>query len=316
MHVFFTFLTLLTAALAAQFSTVYEFSNGTWLENIALMRNGSLLATVIGRADVHIINPLAIPTTSSLVTSFPQHNSVLGISELEHDKFAVAVGNTTPANSPVEGSFAIFIIDFANCAGGKGKVDVEKVVDLKNVSMVNGITKLNAHTLLLADSWAGNVVKLDLRSKKYSVALEDASLKSDFTNPTLPLGVNGLRFQKESGYLYYTNTVQSLLGRVKLDTRTAKPMSRYEVIVKGEAISQPDDFAVARDGSVYLARPIGDTVQHVKLNGKVEVLGKGGLASGATSVIMEKDGKTLFVSESGLEGGVPAHGGRVVKIEL
>jgi hypothetical protein len=314
-----------TAVQAVKLSTIFQYPNGTWLENIAPMHNGSLLVTVIGRAEVHMIDPTLTPATSSLLHTFNGHNAVLGITELERNRFAVAVGNVTASNTPIAGTWSVYTLDFnpsscSNSGDAKKKTEAgirtEKITDLEHVSMINGITTLNAHTVFLADSWKGNIVSLNLRTGNYSVVLEHPTLKPDFSNTVLPLGVNGIRWNKD--WLYYTNTVQNLLGRVKVSRQTGKVKGEWEVVKQGGDISQPDDFAVAKDGSVYLARPLGDTVQHVGLNGSVEEVARGGLASGATSVVFAKGQgeKVLYLSESGLEGGVARNGGRVVRVEL
>jgi hypothetical protein len=300
-------LSLVTSALATTLHTIQQFPNGTWLENLALMPNGSLLVTVIGRPEVHVIHPNVSPATSHLVASIPSANAVLGITALSPLAYAVAAGNVTATNSPIIGSFSIWTIDLSCSPPG-----VAKVVDLHNVSMVNGLTTLNHRTLLLADSWAGNVVKLDIQTKRYAPVLEHPTLKPDFTSPTLQIGVNGVRRFKS--YVYYTNTVRNILGRVKVDLETGVPTGPFTTIAHGDAISQPDDFAVEKDGSVLLARPLGDTLQRVHLDGRVEELARGGVASGATSVVV-REGR-VWLSESGLENGVATGGGRVVSGEL
>jgi hypothetical protein len=298
---------LSTTALAANLTTLHQFPTGTWLENLALMPNSSLLVTLVDHPEVHIVHPAG---TSNLAASFPSASSVLGISALNDTYFAVAVGNVTPTNAPVEGSFGIWTLGF-DCEGG---LDVAKVVDLTDMSMINGITTLNPSTVLLADPWKGNVVSLDVWTGDYRVVIDDVAMKPDFNNTVLPLGVNGVRVHEK--YLYFSNTVLNLVGRVEIDPDTAEAVGEVEFIAQGEEISQPDDFAVGAKGEVFLARPLADTVQRIGLDGKVEVLVKGGLGSGATSVVFGEDKKMLFLSESGLEGGVPKYGGRVVKIEL
>jgi sugar lactone lactonase YvrE len=311
MHLLLPLTTLFASSLAASLSTIYQYPPGTWLENIARMPNNSLLVSSIGSADVHIIDPKVTPATSSLVTSFPGANSVLGITELRPNIFAVAVGNLTLAtNTPIEGTFSIWTLDFT-CHPMK----INKNLDIPNVGLANGITTLTPTAILVADCWKGNIVRVDLSRRSYGVVLEDTTLRSDFTtNASLPAGVNGLKIHRN--YLYYTNTVQNLLGRVRINTSTGTSLGRFETIAQGREISQPDDFAVKNDGSVVLARPLADQVMHVSLDGRVETLVKRGLGSGATGVIFGKSEKTLYLSESGLAGGVSVGGGRVVRVEL
>jgi hypothetical protein len=71
--------------------TVYEFPNETWVENIAVRRNGNLLVTLIGVPEVWEID--AFTSQAELIQSFPDANTVSGISKVEDDVFAVAVGN-------------------------------------------------------------------------------------------------------------------------------------------------------------------------------------------------------------------------------
>src|SRR5688500_850335 len=103
------FFLLPTLAVAAKVSTITQFPNGTWVENLAQMGNGSILVTIIGKPEVHIVHPKT--GTQDLVFAFPAANSVLGITELNCDIFAVAVGSLKPTNEPIEGSFAIWTID-------------------------------------------------------------------------------------------------------------------------------------------------------------------------------------------------------------
>jgi hypothetical protein len=300
----FSLLAASTAALTT--SPVYHFPNGTWLENLAPTRNGSLLVTFIGKPEVYIVHPntSTAPASTSLLHTFPNANSVLGITEVKKDVFAVAVGSVTPANAPVEGSFSIWTISLAR----HGAAEVEKISDLKNTSMVNGIAfHAPSHTLFLADSWAGNIASLNLHTKKISIGLAHPVLASNFSLP-LPLGVNGLRVH--NSYLYFSTTSLNLLGRTKI-TRDGALSSAVQVFAQGAKISQPDDFAVLADGSVLLARPLGDTVQAVGLDGNVRGEVK---VDGATSVVVGKRGE-VYVSTSGLSGGAPSgKGGEVVRL--
>lgn len=305
--------TLLALTSASTISTIFHFPNGTWLENIATTHNSSLLVSLFGISELRLVHPSTRTSnaTSSLVANFPNANAVLGITALTstNDVFAVAVGSTTPPNNPVPGSFSIWKVDIG-CETG---VEVSKIADLPEVYMVNGIAMVNHELLFLADSSSGNIVALNLSIGTYKVALTGPNLAAN-NSAALPFGVNGIRFH--SPYLYFSNTVQGVLGRVKVDGKTGVAVGAYEVFAKGDVISQPDDFAVLQDGSVVLARPLGDTMQHIGLDRRVELLGK---VNGATSAVVgkKKRGKeVVYVSTSGLVGGVAREGGRVVKVEF
>lgn len=293
--------------------TVYQFPNPTWLENIAAMRNGSLLVSVIGQGNVQIVNPLVTPATAALVVKLPLANAVLGITELDDNIFAVAAGNVTPANAPVIGSFSIWSIDLSN---KHRSAKVSKIADTPNVSMINGLEKLDKHTLLLADSWTGNIAYLDTRTKQTGVWFKHASTASNFSAPGLPLGVNGIKVHGD--YVYYTNTVQSSLNYVRVDRSTGKALGQVKTIAQGEAIAVPDDFAFLRDGSIVLGRPMGNEVVRVGKDGSVQVLAK---AEGVTAVALgrtKKDEDVVYLSSMGgfnADGSVK-DGGRVIAVEI
>jgi sugar lactone lactonase YvrE len=310
---------LLASGLAAKVHIVYQFPLGTWLENTAATRNGSLLVSTIGAAEVHIVHPSTTPPSSSVLATFPDANAVLGMAEIHQDVFAVAVGTMTPENVPIAKSFSIWSIDLS-CKDEKEKV--KKIADIHDVSMVNGMAALNSHTLLLADSWAGNVVAFDTNTKKSEIVFEHPTLLPDF-NASLPLGVNGLKIQGE--YVYYTNSVQRLVGRIRIHTSTGKPNGPFMTLASGSDISVPDDLLVAKDGSVYvsapLAAPQGDTLQHITLDGKVTTIAHDGPVAGTTAPTFgrtETDKNVIYLSTMGGfgEDGSPKAGGRVVAVAL
>jgi hypothetical protein len=326
-------LALATCSAAVNISTIHQFPNGTWLENIAQTQNGSLLVTVLRKAEIHIINPSTSTsnTTSSLIASFPGHSSVLGITEMDKDVFAVVVGNVTERNSPVKGTFAVYSLELSvsiesspDCAGtpketrtNAGAVKIERIADLPDQGLLNGIAFDPPSTLFIADSWLGQIVTLNASSGSIINTIEHPTLQSNFASPSVVLGVNGIRVHDD--YLYFSNTVQNLLGRIDLNTVNDATDGdvdvEVETVKEGEEISQPDDFAVLEDGSVLVVRALADTVQHVRLDGEVSEIAKGASVSGSTSVIRGKEGE-FYVSTSGLVGGVAKEGGRVVRVEL
>ena len=301
---------------ASQVRTIREFPKPTWLENIAAMRNGSLLVSVIGRPEVHIINPIVNPSTTSLIASIPDVNAIFGITELADDVFAVAAGNYTSANTPVQGSFSVWSIDFSH---KHQAAKVKKLANIPDVSMINGLAALNKHTLLLADSWAGNVAFLDTNAGKSDLWFADESTASNFSAPGLPLGVNGVRVHGD--WVYYTNTVRNSLSRIRVDASTGKVVDEVETLAQGDAIAVPDDFAVLEDGNVILGRPLSDELVGVGKDGKVDVLFKGESVEGVTAVTVgrtNRDGRVVYLSSMGgfdADGNVKA-GGRVVAVKL
>lgn len=293
--------------------TIYQFPNPTWLENIAAMRNGSLLVTVIGKPEVHIVNPLVTPATASLMATVPDVNAAFGITELSDNIFALAAGNYTSDNAPVPGSFSVWSIDL----GHKHEAThLSKIADIPAVGMINGLAALDKHTLLLADSWKGNVASLDVKSGKSGVWLEDISTASNFSASGLPLGVNGIKVHGEWGY--FTNTVRSSFSRVRVDRGKKRVIGDVEALAQGDTIAVPDDFAVLGDGSVILGRPLSDKLMKVGRDGKVEIVAK---VEGVTAAVLGRtaaDKDVVYLSSMGgfnTNGSVKA-GGMVVAVRL
>ena len=315
------FLTGILAAAASFFAsthasaprTIHQFPNPTWLENIAPMRNGSLLVTVIGRPEVHIVNPLVTSSTASLVATIPDVNAVFGIIEISDDVFAVAAGNYTAANAPVSGSFSVWSIDLGH---KHGAVSVGKIADVPAVGMINGLAALDENTLLLADSWKGNIASLGVKSGKSAIWFGDKCTASNFSAPGLPLGVNGIKVHQD--WVYFTNTVQNSLSRVRVDRETKQAAGNVEVLAQGDAVAVPDDFAVREDGDVILGRPLSDELVKIGARGNVQTVTK---VEGVTAVALGRskaDKKVAYLSSMGGfgENGSVKAGGSIFAVQL
>ncbi|KAG8531759.1 uncharacterized protein KY384_003391 [Bacidia gigantensis] len=92
---------------------IYQYKNGTWLENIAVRSNGDILVTSILSAEVFSINPTT--RQSTLVHRFYPDENPLGITESSPDIFQVIiVRNLDLTGGPhcEANSTAIYSFDF------------------------------------------------------------------------------------------------------------------------------------------------------------------------------------------------------------
>ena len=105
--------------------------------------------------------------------------------------------------------------------------------------------------ILMADSPAGVVYKLNVRTGEYEVVFDVLELKPvESARPAS--GINGVHVV--DGVLYFASTNQGLLGSVPINN-VGKPMGPMKVI--SEEVPAADDFVVdARDGSVWLAENV------------------------------------------------------------
>ncbi|KAG7004524.1 hypothetical protein G7Y79_00025g058100 [Physcia stellaris] len=211
---------------------IYEFPPQTWVENLA----------------VHI-----------LIHSFAGYNSLLGIAELHPNIFYLAAGNFSLTSGGVPGSWAIFELDLSKSAT---KPRVTKTADFPHASFLNGIAALHkaAGTLLVADSGAGVVYRLNVRSGKASTVIDDPTMKP--LSPGIRLGVNGLKIRARN--LYFTNSQQGLLARIPIqeDGVAAGP-----AVVLSRDVGGADDFVLDPRGDAFVAENVHNRLAFLRPEG-------------------------------------------------
>lgn len=295
--------------------TIYQFPNPTWLENIHTTRSGFLLTGIIGVPELHLVDPSRSPATASLAYTFPGVTSIFGIADIGTDEYAVIAGNFS-FETGTGGAFSVWSVDLKN---RRSKPSARKLADFPNAKLLNGMTALDHQTLLIADSSAGHVLKLDSVTGKYSVSLDHPSMKP-VPGAALDIGINGVKIH--NSHLYYTNTFGNSITRVKID-RNGKAVGRFETI--SDKISIPDDFAITNDGDVIVGRPFANVVDRVKLNGRIERLAgnlNSSVVAGTTAVTLGRTRRTANIAYVCTNGGqsTPVNGvvegGKIVAIRL
>lgn len=281
--------------------TLYQFpENGSWVDNIVLRSDGSLLLT---RLDVPEV--WSIDTTSgnaTLAHSFANATSCFGIAEIEDDVFAVVVGNfSTKTYQPTAGSFSVQKLDFNDEAKEDERVSqmaaVSHIAALPEAQALNGMTSFtkDSHLVLIADSPKGAVWKVNTKTGDYEVALNDTTMMPA-EGQALPLGINGVKLV--DGYIYYSSTTRMEFGRVKVD-ENANAVGEYEIIASGFL---PDNMDVTPDGTAYIATDPQNSVVRITPYGQISLVAGGQLSTqipGPTSCRLTKDRKTLYVGTSG-----------------
>lgn len=187
--------------------TLYQFQDGTRLENIAVRRNGNLLVTLSDRPELYEVNPFN-PAPPKLIHHFAGYSGLGGITKITPDVFTVNARNTTfEPITAIPKSFAVWKVDL-NC-GSRAKVS--KVADMPDALFLNGMTTLDsrAGTILVGDCAGGRVFRVDTQTGDYTVALDDKLLQPP-PDAILPVGVNGIRLT--GNYLYFTNSFKAQSG--------------------------------------------------------------------------------------------------------
>jgi hypothetical protein len=175
----------------------------------------------------------------------------MDLAETEPDVFYVDTSNlTTDHRSSLER------VDLRHWKPGM-PVPVERVLNFPTgVLALNGSALLSPRVILVADSGAGLIWRVDLSPDGMTGAarvwLKDPSMD---LNPRLHFawtqpGVNGIAYDAKTGYLYYSATAYQLFMRLKVDPATLNPVGSPQRVASGWMW---DDFAIDENAGVAYA---------------------------------------------------------------
>lgn len=300
--------------------TVFQFANGTWIENIAVRRNGDLLVTLIDRPELYLIDPQH--GSARRIGDFEEAEalSLLGITETAPDVFAVVAGNfSISAATSIPKTYSVWQVDF-NRGGRCDKIS--EIEDIPEASFLNGMTTLTGRkdNVLISDSVKGAVWRVNTRTGVYEIVLEDETMKPVPGTP-VELGINGIRVRGD--HLYYINAFRGLFCRVKIDLLTGAALGPYEVLATDVT---GDDFAFSKEGNAYVAANFRNELLRVDSRGETSLVAGGPnstLIPGPTSAAFGRgrwDQNTLYVTTAGGQGapvgGFYTEGGKVEAFDI
>ena len=227
-------------------SLVHGFSRPTWLENLAIRPNGSILVTDLYQPNLYQVNPfLPSNATPNLIYTFPRYLSLIGIVETSPDVFAVIAGNYsifTPPKGPKPGSFAVWLVDLHTHPDSP---IVSKIQDFPQASLLNGMVYLPppAHSLLITDSILGQIFKLNMTTNESSVAVESPLFKNC---TSVAIGINGLKVSPDHRRLFFTNDDCTYFGTVPINPHSGTATGPAEIVAGSSIVGNVslDDFAL------------------------------------------------------------------------
>jgi len=222
--------------------TIANFPEQFFLENIAVRGDGSILVTVLNRKELWCVPaPSAdLPVEPILVHTF--ENVPMGIVETEPDIFYVFTFGVATVER----------IDMSRWTPG-APVDARRVLTFdQSGALLNGCCLIAPHVILVADSVAGLIWRVDLSDDGLRatarVWLQHDSMAFDPNNPLNPQpGVNGVRFASRTSFVYYTSTTRKLFMRVAVDPVTHEAAGEPELVTRG---TMDDDFCIDEDAGV------------------------------------------------------------------
>src|SRR5215469_8957312 len=216
---------------AVKLTTVAEFPIGTFLEDLIVREDGSMLVTDLHKRQLWY---LPAPTTGAevkpvLVYTFDQ--PAFDIQEAERDVFYIDAAAYLTSHE----SF-LYRVDLRGWVPGM-PASVQNVLKFPfPYSSVNGSCFLAPNVLLVADSELGLIWRVDLSGDgvkaSASVWLRDASMNPNpfdyFVQHKVQPGVNGLEYAEKTHFLYYTASASRLFMRVQVDPKTLQPVGEPE----------------------------------------------------------------------------------------
>ena len=248
---------------APRFTVAASFLPHFFLENLAIRHDNSILITVATRKELWFLPP---PRRGAQVDPMLLHTFdelAGGIAELEPDVFAICTGNvyTTHENY-------LHRLDLRGWRPGQ-KVTPELMLAFpREARGLNGCCTLTSRIILIADTFAGMIWRVDLaQDGKASARIwmrheSMAHIKDTLPPPPQP-GINGIRYAAKTSTIYYTSTGQKLFMRVRVDPETYEPTDEPEVVGRGW---MSDDFCIDEDaGAAFLTTHRENTIVRVPL---------------------------------------------------
>ena len=297
---------------------VYQFPNGTFVENLAVRPDGSILLSFITAPELYLLQPSSTKPDPQLLYRFDNATATLGITEVSRDTFIVAATNITGPARGAPGSSNLWRVSFPK---PKSTPRITLAAKIPNVITPNGLVTLNKHKILLADSAKGVVFVVDVDTGVSSVAITDPL----FASNGLPISVNGLKILGNT--LYFTNTAQNLLGRVDINLKTGAALGPASKVVDALPPGKGyGDLALSGNGIAYLTNAAGNFVERVNLKSHRQTIIAGQINSTEiaepTAAAFGRHGKEdiLFVTTGGglliPVNGDEIVGGQVVAIKV
>ncbi|MBR0656073.1 SMP-30/gluconolactonase/LRE family protein [Plastoroseomonas arctica] len=264
------------------------YPNGTFLENLILRNDGSVLFTSYFARRIESHLPGIGAAAFAEVDGHP-----VSLAALPQGGYALAIHGAPFTGGPaaLRGGCAVLILDPAGRE--------ERRIALPEAIFLNGCLLRADGSLLVVDAALGRIWAVELGGGTVRVWLEDAAFAPDPARPGLP-GVNGIKPSLDGASLLVSNSAsQSLmsvpLGRAGAPGGPPVPVARFPGI---------DDFWVMPDGVIWAATH-GPAIARLRPGAATpEVFPALGL-EGNTALIPAPDGSGLYVLGTGglAEGG-------------
>lgn len=254
-------LLLLCIHTAAQSTSVddkpeqlYRFPNKTSIEDVLVLRNGSLLLALSTEPSLYRLNP-KYPRAPVLVKRFPGQTSLLSITQLNNTVIAVVAGNTTLSadsvySTAVSGSYVVYLLSICDAK-------IVASFPILQASRLESVTTLpdKPQYLLISDPILDVVWRLDTYSGVVDKAITDFGLGG-------AAGVDGIEVAGQ--YLYFVAQSQASVARLRItpDGRSkGEPAQSQFFTPRFVAL---DDLAIGPNGTIFFTDRYFDQLAFAK----------------------------------------------------
>lgn len=288
------------------------------LENLAVRHNGDILVTSATSSSLHQVSPTK-SSPSIRIAEIPGVISLFGIAEMEKDVFYV-IGSNLSALAVSPGSTGVWKVDMRNFrATQDGTIrqpaEISMVTLVPSANLFNGMCRLapnDTSNLLISDSAAGTVTKLNVETGAYETVIQDPTMAISATG--LPIGINGVHVHR--GTLFFTNFNQGLFAKVPISLSTGLATGPVEVVAN---VPSGDDFALSRDGTkAWIAINGQNTLVQVDIPAKTaRIAANSTLLMSAAAVALGRtysDHSSLYITGAAIVNGTAV--GHVVRADL
>jgi hypothetical protein len=249
--------------------TIATFPVGTFLENIAVRVNGTLLVSSMLAGEIFFLDPNnedPQSTVKKIHTFVPE-------GPVAEEKEVGDYGNGMVAEAIVEdpvkkdhfytfsgkhgksGSWAVFKVDMKRF-DRDGTVTVDKVADVPWARWLNGATFIpGSSKLVVADSLLGQLISYNVNTGEVETWLEDPLLGKVTDRPPWP-GANGVQYHR--GHIFVTSSDRAILIRAQVEKSTGNYV-RSSLTVMAQGIAG-DDLAFDEKGNAYVTTNPQQTV--------------------------------------------------------
>ena len=296
-------------------------------ENIATRHNGHLILTSVTSSILYQVSPVEEDETVA-IANIPGTTGLLGIAELEQDFFYVVAANVSTV-SATPGSNSIWRVDLRGSRPCSARnrascllATASLVANITSAQLLDGMCRLepnNNSMLLIADSAAGNVVKLDVETGAYETIIDEISMKPLAAG--LQVAINGIHVHGSD--LYFTNLNQGIFAKFPMALHNGTAIGPTEMIANNTA---GDNFTMSKDGrKAWVAMNGQHSLVEVDVPGKTaRVVVDSSYVASSSAVSFGRarlDRDCLYISSAEildptLTKNSTATGGLIVKIDL